>query len=184
MLRAGLDLEEELLALVCASHSGEPIQLDGVRRILAMSELDESALQMPADWPLDTQAREEAIRNGEAKSPLAMNCSGKHAGMIRTTVLNGGDIASYRDPDHPTQLAIVRAIDDLAHEQADQSRDRRLRRPAVRDLAVRPGSGLRAASPGASEGPELRSRRRSGTIRSMSRAPAVTSWNCTAPSPV
>ena len=38
--------------------------------------------------------------------------------MIRTTVLNGGDIASYRDPDHPTQLAIVQAIDDLAHEQA------------------------------------------------------------------
>ena len=118
MLRAGLDLDEELLALVCASHSGERFQLDGVRRILAISELDESALQMPADWPLDPQAREEAIRNGEAKSPLAMNCSGKHAGMIRTTVLNGGNIASYRDPDHPTQLAVVRAIDDLAHEQA------------------------------------------------------------------
>ena len=47
-----------------------------------------------------------------------MNCSGKHAAMIRTTVVNSGDIASYRDPDHPTQLAIVRAIDDLAHEQA------------------------------------------------------------------
>ena len=118
MLRAALDLDGELLALVCASHSGERFQLDGVRRILAMSGLDESALQMPADWPLDSQAREEAIRNGDAKSPLAMNCSGKHAGMIRTTVLNGGDIASYRDPDHPTQLAVVRAIDDLAHEQA------------------------------------------------------------------
>src|SRR6476619_4677107 len=77
MLRAGLDLDGELLALVCASHSGERFQLDGVRRILAMSELDESALQMPADWPLDPQAREEAIRNGDAKSPLAMNCSGK-----------------------------------------------------------------------------------------------------------
>jgi L-asparaginase II len=118
MLRAGLDLDEELLALVCASHSGEAFQLDGVRRILAMSELDESALQMPAEWPLDQQAREDAIRDGIAKSPLAMNCSGKHAGMIRTTLLNGQDIASYRDPDHPTQLAIVQAIDDLAHEQA------------------------------------------------------------------
>jgi L-asparaginase II len=118
MLRAGLDLDDELLALVCASHSGESFQLDGVGRILAMSGLDESALQMPAEWPLDQQAREEAIRNGVAKSSLAMNCSGKHAGMIRTTVLNGGDVATYRDPDHPTQLAIVQAIDDLAHEQA------------------------------------------------------------------
>jgi L-asparaginase II len=118
MLRAGLDLDGELLALVCASHSGEAFQLDGVRRILVMSGLEESALQMPAEWPLDQQAREDAIRNGVAKSPLAMNCSGKHAGMIRTTVLNGGDVATYRDPDHPTQLAVVRAIDDLAHEQA------------------------------------------------------------------
>src|SRR5215217_2526957 len=119
MLRAGLDLDGELLALVCASHSGEAFHLEGVRRILALSGLDESALQMPAEWPLDQQAREDAIRDGVAKSPLAMNCSGKHAGMIRTTVLNGGgDIAHYRDPDHPTQLAVVQAIDDLAQEQA------------------------------------------------------------------
>jgi L-asparaginase II len=118
MLRAGLDLDDELLALVCASHSGESFHLDGVRRILAMSGLDELALQMPADWPLDQQAREDAIRTGLAKSPLSMNCSGKHAGMIRTAVLNGRDIANYRDPDHPIQLAVVQAIDDLAHEQA------------------------------------------------------------------
>ena len=64
MLRAGLDLDGELLALVCASHSGEAFQLEGVRRILAMSGLDESALQMPAEWPLDQQAREDAIRSG------------------------------------------------------------------------------------------------------------------------
>jgi L-asparaginase II len=118
LLRAGLDLDGELLALVCASHSGESFHLDGVRHILEMSGLDESALQMPAEWPLDHQAREDAIRNGVAKSSLAMNCSGKHAGMIRTTVLKGGDVATYRDPDHPTQLAVVQAIDDLAHEQA------------------------------------------------------------------
>jgi L-asparaginase II len=118
VLRAGLDLDGELLALVCASHSGESFHLDGVRRILAMSGLDESALQMPAEWPLDQQAREDAIRKGVAKSSLAMNCSGKHAGMIRTTVLRGGDVTTYRDPDHPTQLSIVQAIDDLAHEQA------------------------------------------------------------------
>jgi L-asparaginase II len=120
MLRSGLDLDDELLALVCASHSGEPMHIDGVRRILARWGLDESALQNPPDWPLDDAAREAAIRGGAAKSPLAMNCSGKHAGMLATTVHNGGDIATYRDPDHPTQLAIVRAVDDLAHEQASQ----------------------------------------------------------------
>jgi len=118
MLRAGLDLDGELLALVCASHSGEAFHLDGVRRILASSGLDESSLQTPPDWPLDDEAREAMIRAGGDKSPIAMNCSGKHAGMLRTTALAGGDVASYRDPDHPTQLAILSTLDDLAQEQA------------------------------------------------------------------
>ncbi|MGH3448299.1 MAG: asparaginase, partial [Nocardioidaceae bacterium] len=52
MLRAGLDLDVELLALAGASHSGEPFHIDGVRRILGSAGLDESALQTPADYPL------------------------------------------------------------------------------------------------------------------------------------
>jgi L-asparaginase II len=118
MLRAGLDLDGELLALACASHGGEDFHLDGVRRILALCSLDETSLQTPADWPLDDAPREAWIASGRAKAPVAMNCSGKHAAMIRTTVINGADLAGYRDPDHPTQLAIVRAIDDLVGEQA------------------------------------------------------------------
>ena len=118
MLRAGLDLDGELLALVCASHSGEQMHLAGVREILDRGGLDERVLQTPPDWPLDDVAREEWIRAGRPKAAIAMNCSGKHAGMIRTAQNRGDDLAGYRDPDHPTQLAIVSAIDDLASEQA------------------------------------------------------------------
>ena len=118
MLRAGLDLDGELLALACASHSGEPFHVDGVRRVLGGVGLDEAALQTPPDWPLDDEAREAAIRAGGQRAPVFMNCSGKHAAMLATTVALGADVATYRDPDHPTQLAVVRALDDLAHEQA------------------------------------------------------------------
>src|SRR6187549_3569400 len=45
MLRAGLDLDGEMLALVGASHTGEPFHLEAVRKILAIAGLDESALQ-------------------------------------------------------------------------------------------------------------------------------------------
>src|SRR5690606_34303458 len=41
MLRAGLDLPPDLLALACASHSGESFHVEGVRRILAGAGLDE-----------------------------------------------------------------------------------------------------------------------------------------------
>ena len=57
MLEAGLDLDGELLALACASHSGEPFHLDGVRRILAAAGLDETALQTPPDCPVDETTR-------------------------------------------------------------------------------------------------------------------------------
>src|SRR5689334_13871542 len=67
MVRLGLDLPDELLALACASHSGEAFHVEGVRRILDSAGLDESALQTPADYPLDDAAREVVIRAGGAK---------------------------------------------------------------------------------------------------------------------
>ena len=118
MIRTGLDLTGELLALVCASHSGEAFHQAGVRRILYEAGEVESVLQTPPDWPLDERERETAMRNGAAKSSVAMNCSGNHAGMIMTTVRNNGDVMTYLDPKHPTQLAILRGINDLADEKA------------------------------------------------------------------
>ena len=119
MLRAGLDLDGELLALACASHSGEDFHLDGVRRILAGAGLDESALQTPPDYPLDDAARDQQIRAGLERSPIAMNCSGKHAAMLATCVVNGWDTATYRDPGHPLQVAIAQTFADLTGEPVE-----------------------------------------------------------------
>ena len=46
-----------------------------------------------------------------------MNCSGKHSGMLATCVLNGwAHDPSYLNFDHPLQVAITDAIDDLCDE--------------------------------------------------------------------
>jgi L-asparaginase II len=113
MVRAGMPVRDRLLALACASHSGEPFHLEGVREMLGSAELDESALQTPPDWPLDEIARLDYIRAGGVASPIAMNCSGKHAAMLLTCVVNGWDPASYRDPAHPVQQAIAETFADL-----------------------------------------------------------------------
>lgn len=57
MVRSGLPLEGPLLALACASHSGEQFHLDGVREILGEAGLDETALQNPTGWPLSEHVR-------------------------------------------------------------------------------------------------------------------------------
>lgn len=116
MLRNGLDLDGDLLALAGASHSGEPFHLDGVRRILAGAGLDESALQTPPDYPIDDIARDEWIRAGGEKSPVTMNCSGKHAAMLATCVVAGLPIDDYRNPEHLVQKGIRASIEDAAGE--------------------------------------------------------------------
>jgi len=116
MVELGLDLPPDLLALACASHSGEPFHVEGVRRTLASAGLDESALQTPPDYPLDDEAREAVIRAGGVRSSILMNCSGKHAAMLATCVLKGWDTATYLDPEHPLQVAIAETFARITGE--------------------------------------------------------------------
>lgn len=116
MVRVGLRLEPDLLALACASHSGERPHVDGVRRILGAAGLPESALQTPADWPLDDDARDSVVRAGGGMAPVLMNCSGKHAAMLATCVFNGWDTATYTDPRHPLQRTIAHTYAELTGE--------------------------------------------------------------------
>jgi L-asparaginase II len=116
MVELGLDLPPHLLALACASHSGESFHVDGAREILASVGLTEDALQTPPDYPLDDAARDAVIRGGGNKQPVLMNCSGKHAAMLLTCVVNGWDTATYRDPDHPLQVAVKETFAELTGE--------------------------------------------------------------------
>lgn len=119
MVELGLDLPDDLLALACASHSGEAFHVEGVRRTLESAGLDESALRTPADYPLDDDAREAVVRAGGARTPILMNCSGKHAAMLATCVLRGWDTATYLDPAHPLQVAIADTFARLTGESID-----------------------------------------------------------------
>jgi L-asparaginase II len=116
MVRHGLPLDGELLALAAASHSGEDYHLKGAQRILAAADLDESALQNTPGWPIDEVARLAFIRRGHEPSSLADNCSGKHAAMLVTCTINGWPTDSYRDPEHPLQAAIAAELGRLAGE--------------------------------------------------------------------
>lgn len=116
MLRAGLDLSGAQLALAAASHSGEDFHLEGVQAILAGCSLGVDRLQNTPGYPLDDAARDAWIRAGHGPAPITMNCSGKHAAMLRTCLRNGWSTTNYLDPDHPLQQAIHDTIAELTGE--------------------------------------------------------------------
>ena len=116
MVRLGLDLPDDELALACSSHSGEPFHLEAARRILARAHLTEDSLQNTPDHPVDELEREAWIRDGRPRTALAQNCSGKHAAMLATCVRNGWDTTTYRDPHHPLQRAIGATVEELSGE--------------------------------------------------------------------
>jgi L-asparaginase II len=116
MLRGGLELSGELLALAAASHAGEPFHLAAVERILAAGGLTPAALRTPPALPLDEQERHAYLRAGGVPAPIVADCSGKHAAMLATCVTRGWPTASYLDPGHSLQVALAGTVAELAGE--------------------------------------------------------------------
>ncbi|MCX5411110.1 asparaginase [Streptomyces sp. NBC_00059] len=116
ILRAGLDLSGERLALAAASHSGEGFHLELVRTMLAEHGLKPDDLRTPPDLPLDPVEAEAYLAAGGVREPLTMNCSGKHAAMLAVCVRNGWDTASYLDPAHPLQRLVGEVVAEAAGE--------------------------------------------------------------------
>jgi len=115
MLRAGAKLSDQQIALACASHAGSLQHLSVALSTLQSVGLDETALRNTPDKPLDS--KERAAWGDKAPTSLAANCSGKHAAMLATCVANGWDLTSYKNPNHPLQLAIKAEFERLSGEQ-------------------------------------------------------------------
>jgi L-asparaginase II len=107
MLRLGLQLPDDLLPLVCASHQGEPQHVAGVRRILALAGLDDSALACTPKLPGYGPAARDVLRSGGGEASIYSDCSGKHAGMLATCVSNGWPVDDYLAADHPLQRSLL-----------------------------------------------------------------------------
>lgn len=124
ILRAGLELSGERLALAAASHSGEAFHLDLVRTMLAEHGLAAEQLQTPPDLPLDPEEAEHYLAAGNVRDRLTMNCSGKHTAMLAVCALNGWPLGTYLEQDHPLQQLILDVVrtaggEEVAHIGTD-----------------------------------------------------------------
>ncbi|MFF6786669.1 asparaginase [Streptomyces sp. NPDC012510] len=116
VLRAGLQLTGERLALAAASHSGEDFHRDLVRTMLTEHGLSAGQLQCPPDLPLDRVEAEAYLAAGGVRDRVAMNCSGKHTAMLAATALRGWPTERYLEPDHPLQRLVHDVVEEAAGE--------------------------------------------------------------------
>lgn len=117
MVRAGLDLPADLLALTAASHSGAAMHREGATRILQLHGLTAGSLENSVDLPYGDREREDWLRGGGSPTQLAQNCSGKHASMAATCVINGWPVRGYLDPTHPLQQHVAETVRELTGEE-------------------------------------------------------------------
>jgi len=100
----------EQVALLCASHSGEPRHVAGVADMLRRAGCQPDQLQCGVHPPLFYAARDELPPAGVTFTPLQHNCSGKHTGMLAYCRRCGLPTETYLAFDHPLQSAIRQAV--------------------------------------------------------------------------
>lgn len=114
LLRAGgreaFALGDPEIALISASHWGEPFHAELARQLLERGGFSVDALRCGAHDPYDRSEAERLHDAGEAVTPLHNNCSGKHAGMLLACRRRGWDPASYTAPAHPLQREILATL--------------------------------------------------------------------------
>ena len=93
LAEAYADLDDDELAIACASHRAEPAQLAAVRKLLDRAGASVDDL-------------ENGPQEGRPEGKLGHNCSGKHTGMLAACRANGWPFAGYRLPEHPLQQRI------------------------------------------------------------------------------
>ncbi|MBI1851841.1 MAG: asparaginase [Planctomycetes bacterium] len=98
------------IALIAASHSGEPEHVELARSILGKAGVPIDAMLCGAHSPLNETAAAALVRAGEKPTALHNNCSGKHAGMLALAKHLGAPLADYVNPSHPAQARILDTI--------------------------------------------------------------------------
>jgi L-asparaginase II len=108
---------ERELAVMCASHNGEPGHTELVASMLARIGATVGDLRCGAHPPQYGPAARALAERGEAPSPLHHNCSGKHAGILALATVLGAPLEGYLDPAHPAQRAILALCERVSDDE-------------------------------------------------------------------
>lgn len=105
-----LGFSREQVAMMCASHSGEPMHVAQVEGMLGKAGLTYKTLQCGCHVPLFAEVGVAPAPAPGSYDERHHNCSGKHSGFLACCVQHGWPVANYLAPAHPLQQAIRRDV--------------------------------------------------------------------------
>ena len=108
------EFNDEELALMCASHTGEKMHVKTAQSMLTKLGLTVDDYECGSHFPSDTLTRHRMIREDKEAQPLHNNCSGKHAGMLALAKHLGQGTTNYIKKDHPVQRTILEYVQDVS----------------------------------------------------------------------
>lgn len=101
------------IAVMSASHNGEPKHIKTVREILDKIDVDEAKLNCGIHDPYYKKAAHKLYLEGNKASEIHNNCSGKHAALLALCKFNDWDLDDYLNKDHPVQKLMLRTISEV-----------------------------------------------------------------------
>lgn len=114
------DFTPQEIAVCSASHSGENFHIETILGILKKIGLDETYLLCPPQEPLNSEAKNELIKNNIKPRAIHNNCSGKHTAMLAYCVLKGLDVKNYNDISHPLQQHILNFVANICGKKLSE----------------------------------------------------------------
>ena len=108
-------LRTDQLALSCASHLAASYHTDPVQTWLADLGLTDDAFRCGPQEPNDKDQRNALLRDHQEPCRYHNNCSGKHCGFL-TLGQHLGAGPDYIAPDHPVQVAVLDAFEEVTGE--------------------------------------------------------------------
>lgn len=108
------------VALLCASHSGEAVHIEGVAALLARIGAGEAELACGSHVPFFFSVTGTSPEPGARFNRLHHNCSGKHAGMLMLAHALAASSSGYLDPFHPVQQRIAACVSHFSGVPEDE----------------------------------------------------------------
>lgn len=108
------------VALLCASHNGEPMHVERAAALLAKIGAGESSLACGSHLPFFFSTNGVTPEPGARFTRLHHNCSGKHTGMLLLAHALGVPRTGYLDTNHAVQQEIARSVSHFSGVPVDQ----------------------------------------------------------------